>query len=478
MPSTNFGRSARVRETTKGVTPGNPAYQYMTGTAFGLVANDTFGRSEAINANRRITEHLRLGTAVSGSFATELSGGWTDWLLELALFDDFAGFPEAYNVTSDQNVTNIDSGTQTVTAAGAWVPGMIVEVSGTGVAGNNKQFKAQASSGSGTIIAPAATFTTTQAAPPAGCRALARGVEGAVGDLVTAAGSITSTSLNFTLFPIQPYSQVLIQGYDDATVDVLATVTTVAANTLGLTDLPANWTAGLGAGKTVKLYFAELATDEDAVLTESHKQWNTKSSPISYETFKGVAVNTLTLPFELNSIIKPTCGLVGFAGGVSESLESGATFADPRIGVTKRPIRTGSQILRLAESSAPSATQPCAQRLSLTLNNNLQPSGCLTSDSPLDWNEGDFEGAIDVDFKYTDKRYLEKYHAGTATSMLMAAMRGGWGYSFRAHNGVFTGARADVAGRNQEHLVRMKFEMDEDPTTGKTISFGRFRKYL
>ena len=157
--------------------------------------------------------------------------------------------------------------------------------------------------------------------------------------------------------------------------------------------------------------------------------------------------------------------------------ESGAAFADPRIGVTKRPMRTGSQIARLVEGVA-SASQPCAQRLNLSLSNNLQPSGCLTSDSPLDWNEGDFEGAIDVDFKYTDKRYLEKYHAGTATSFLIAALRGGWGYSFRAGRGVYTGAQANIQGRNQEHLVRLKFEMDEDPVTGKTISFGRLRKYL
>lgn len=101
-----------------------------------------------------------------------------------------------------------------------------------------------------------ATLTANKNAPAAGSRAVC--VEGATGDLVTAADGIVSTALNWTLFPIAVGVAVKIAGYDDANLDVVAFVTAVSANKLSLGGLSARWSAGVGAGKTVRVYIADL----------------------------------------------------------------------------------------------------------------------------------------------------------------------------------------------------------------------------
>lgn len=476
MPSTNFFRSARVKETSIGVTPASPLLQYDYLISDSLKATDPFGRSETITGDRGIVEHLRLGQLVGGSRSAELALGWTDWMIERAIFDEFSPMVEAYNATADSSITDINSGTQTMLAAGAWVPGMLIQTTGNTVAGNNKVFKAQPSSGSGTIIAPAATFTANETAPAAGSRALAVGVEGATGDLVTAADGIASTALNWTLFPIPVGVAVKIAGYDDANLDVVAYVTAVAATKLSLGGLPAGWSAGVGAGKTVRVYIGDFAENGSDVITDSVLNWNTKTSPVAYEKFVGVAVNTLQIPFALNQIVKPNAGLVGFSAGISEALPSGATLTDPIVGVTKQPIKTGANIGRLIEGGAQLGSPACTQSINFSIANNLTPAGCLTSDSPVDWNPGDFEAVIEGTWRYRDKALLEKFHLGTPSSHLIWAKRGTVGYVFHVVNGVYTDGAAPVQGRNQEHVVQMKFEAQKD-ANGKTMAVTRFRYF-
>lgn len=478
MPSTNFHRSARIREATRGVTPANPALAYQYVLQNTLKPTDPFGRSETISGSRAIEEHLRLGRACAGNIAVELALGWSDVLIENALFDDFAPLVEAYNATADSSITNIDSATQTMLAAGAWAPGMIVKTSGNAVAGNNKVFKAQAGTGAGTIVAPAATFTASEAAPIAGARALAVGVEGAAGDFVAAADGITSTAFDFTTAAIQPGVAVKIAGFDNAALDILAYVVGVSANKLTLGGLGAAWAGGVGAGagKTVKVYIGDYAENGDSVFTDSIFNWNSKTSPIAYEAFTGVAVNTLQIPLTLNQIIRPTAGLVGFQGAVSEALPAGATLADPIVGVSRQPIKTGDNIGRLIEGDATLGSPACCQQMTIGVNNNLTPANCLTSDAAVDWNEGDFEVTVDAQWRYRDKTLLEKFHIGQASSNLVWAKRGEIGYVFHVKNGVYTDVGAPVPGRNQEHVVATKLEAQKN-ANGKVFGATRFRYF-
>lgn len=477
MPSTNFARLRRVAEVTKGVTPATPVMQYASILGHGLKPTDPFGRSEQITGDRGIVEHQRLGVSAAGDIRSGLSGGWHDWMFELALNDRFAAGVEAFNVTADSTITQVTLSTQTILASGAWVPGMLVESSDFGVAGNNKQFRAQAGSGAGTLIAPAATLTADEAAPPARARVLYLGVEGVSGDLVTAADGITSTALDFTLFPIPVDAAVWISGYDDATVDTFATVSAVAAGKLTLKDLPASWTAGLGAGKTVRIRIGEPIEAGDETLTESVESFNSRTSPVAYERFTAVAANTLSLPLELNAVPIVTAQVLAFLSGVSETPLAAST-QDPFSGQTNRPMKTGNNLARLSLGTSALATAACAQQLTFDINNNLTPVGCLAHDAAVDYNPGDFEIVMPGQFRYADKSLLEKYHLGDSFSPFTVIFRAGWAYTIKVHNAILTDAGAPVPARNDEHINDVRFEASKHPVSGKIVTINRFRRFL
>lgn len=476
MPSTNFSRYARVAESTLGTTPASPAMQYAYLTAENMEATDAFARSEVITGDRGIIEHLRVGQQVAGSVTTELGLGWSDFFFELALFDRFAAGVEAFNVTADSNVTNVDSATQTILAAGAWLPGMVIDVSGLATAGNNKTFKAQAGTGAGSIIAPAGTFAATEAAPPARARVLYRGFEGAVGDLVTAADGITSTALDFTTMPIPADACIKIAGFDNAGVDVYAPVENVTANKITLRKLPPGWTAGLGAGKTVRIYVGEPIEPGADVIGETHEKWNTKSSPIAYEKFVGVAGNQLVIPLQQDSIVRPTLSQVAFYGGVSETA-AGASYGDPVSGVTKRPMKTGNNVGRLVEGSTDYAAARCMNTAQITISNNLTPKKCLAHDAPKGWNEGDFEVIVEGAFEFADKTILEKYYNQTESGFFTVIQRDGSAFAIEVLAGVYTRAGAPNGGRNQDLVVNGRLEGMKHSTKNKTLVISRFRKF-
>lgn len=478
MPSTNFALAARIRETSAGVTPASPVMEYIFATGLQLTPDDRFSQSQTITGKRGIAEYLRTGVSVSGNVPFELSGGWADWIIENALFDDFGALVEAYNLTADSAITNVALSSQTLLAAGAWVPGMLVETTGFAVAGNNKKFRAQAGSGAGTLIAPAGTFTADEAAPPIGARALAYGIEGAAGDLVTAADGITSTALDFTTFGILVGAQVIIQGTGAAAVDgALATISAVAANKLTLEDLPAGFTAGVGAGVSMQILVGEFATPGETLYTDTIKLWNTRTSPIAYQNFRGVATNGFSLNLTLNEIVTGSATLIGFAGSVTEAL-GGATFIQPRPGVTNQPMKTGAGpagVSRLLEGGVAVATQACCQSLSLTFANNLRPVGCLTEDAAVDFDLGDSTLQLEQTWRFRDKALLDKFHAGTATQHLFMVRRGRWGYAFKAPFGHYTAINAGAGGRNSEHTVNTTFQAEAHPVTGRVFTVSRFR---
>lgn len=478
MPSTNFSRYARVPEVTRGVTPATPAMQLAVMTGEGMKPTDAFARSEAITGDRAIAEHLRVGQSVAGSFATEMAGGWHDWLFELAMFDRFVGAVEAYNFSADQNVTDVAVGTQTLSAAGAWLAGMIVNVSGMGVAGNNVDFVAQAGSGAGTVIAPAATFAADEATPPIGARALFRGFQAAVGDLVIAADGITSTLLDFTTMPIPADACIKIEGFGVAAVDIYAPVVSVTQNKITLRKLPAAWAAsvGIGAGLTGRILVGEPVEPGADVLTETHEKSNSKTSPVAYEKFVGVACNSLVIPLQQDAIVRPNASLVGFSGGVSETAV-GASYSTPSAGETKRPMKTGSNVGRLVEGSTDDAVASCVTSAQITINNNLTPAKCIAHDAPVDWNEGDFEFIVEGDFRFANKTIMEKYYAGTESGFFIVIQRGGWAYAIELHSAVYTDMGGLNSARNAELTLKGRLEGFKSATTGKVATISRFRKF-
>lgn len=476
MPSTNFTKLARVRESTIGVTPGSPLMEYCFITGESFKAANTFERSETITGLRAVKEHLEVGKAVQGGGNFEWGLKYHDWALELALFDSFAAMEEAYNVTADSNITQVTSATETLLAAGDWVEGMMIQTTGLEVSTNNKTFRAQSGSGSGTVVGPSSTFTDDDAAPAAGARVHCIGIAGASDDLSAVADGIaTAGDIDFTDFPITAGVGVKIKGFGNTNLDIFAVIDEVTAGKLKLRNLPAGWTTDDGSGKDIELYIGDYAGTGDTVLTDTLEKTNTKMSPQVYEAMRGMAAQTLNFELGLNTRIRGNLSMIGFYTDAPSTTALGASYANPpELGSI---MKTGSNIARLCEGGLAIAGASACQRMSWTLNNNLTPVGDLTQDHAIDYNEGDAECVIEADYRFANKTLYEKFHLNTVTSQFFTVYRGNCAYMVELAEGVYTDGGILSEARNGEVLARMRMEGQDSAGTGKLVSITRFRNW-
>lgn len=485
MASTNFMRFARVIEPSPGFTgwlAGEPhmTFAYMTGET--LEAANPHLRSQTITGRRPVREHLKVGDAVQGGVNFELAFGQTDFAFEMALFERFTPIAAAVNITADQVVTDVNAGTQTLTAEGDWLPGMLIKTTGL-AAGNNKVFRAGAGTTTDTIVAPPGTFAVSETAPAAGASAVCVGIEGAAGELGVAADGIVSNGLDFTAYGIRPNTAIKISGTGDAALDQFCSVADatrpVTAGKLPLTDLPAGWAASDGYYDALRIWIGDIAEDQDRVLTETFEKTNERTDPRVYERFVGLAANSLSLNFALNAVVTGSIASLGFYGGVHDAA-LGATYADPAEGLGLMMkgggfgLKTG--IARLTEGGAATSCADAAQSLNLTYANNLTPVGDLTKDAACDYNEGDAEFTVEGVYRFRDKRILDKFYAGTPSSNFIVVAREPHGYAIRLHRGIYTQASATAPARNQEMTVGARLEGFADRDQ-KLITITRFRHW-
>jgi tail tube protein len=483
MPSTNFERVARQRETLIGVFPTPAAYENCFITGHSLKPDDTFVRSETITTSRAIKEHLAVGTAVSGNGDFEFAFGYPDWFIELANNDAFAALEEAYNATADSNITDINATTQTLLAAGNWAGGMLVETSGLTASGNNVRFRAEATSGAGSLVAPAGTFASDDAAPQAGARVLCIGVEGAAGDISVTATGLASAANIFANVPLLPGMGIKIGGTDaltqfDAGADnAFVPIKSVPAGggSLELDELPVGWTVEGGGTKTIQIFIGDDSRTGSTVLTDTLQAYNSKTSPLFGQSFRGCASQSLNLTLALNSVVKGQGSIIGFAGSLLTALLD-PNPVDPIIG-TGNIMKVGSNIARLTEGGAALAAAIKCQEMRWSLANNLTPVGDLESDSAIDWNLGDAEIIIEGTYRAGDKSIIEKFYNRTDSKQFFVIYRGDHAYMVRILSGTYTAMDAPVQGRNGEWTTQMRLEAKEDPITKLLFVVTRFRKW-
>lgn len=476
MPSTNFTKIARKRESSIGVAP-TGAYEYAYVTGESLKPANSFERSETITGVRRIKEHLLVGKAATGGVNFQWAYGYSDPWIELALNDAFVAMEEAYNATADSNITQITAATETMLAAGDWVEGMLISTTGLPTAdNNNKRFRAQSGSGAGTIVGPSGTFETDDAAPQAGARALCVGIKGATGDLsATATGIQTAGDIDFTNFPISAGVGVKIKGFGTAACNVFATIESFDATDLTLGNLPADWTTDAGSGVEIELFIGDFAEDSDTALTDTIEKTNTKTSAQAYESYVGIASQTFNFELALNSTIRASNSLIGFYANDPATVALGSSYTDPIIG-TGNLMKTGPNIARLTEGGAAISAGNECQRLGFTLNNNYTPVGDITKDWAIDYNEGDFECIIDADYRFKSKALYEKFHLGTLTSQFFVVYRGNQAYMIEVREGLYTDGGILSEARNGELVARMRMEASQSGT-GSVVRATRFREW-
>ena len=483
MPSTNFHNLARVRESAIGVTPGSPRMENCFITSDSLKIARQFVKPQTITGDRMNKEQIPVGLAVEGGGAFEHAFGYHDWFIELINFDSYSALEEAYNLTADSSITDIDHTTQTISAAGDWVEGMLIEVIDPNVAANNVRFRAQAGTGAGTIVAPAATFAASTAAPGAGVRIYCYGIEFEAGDISATASGLASASNAFADYPLLPGMGCKIGGatsgvqFGTAALNDFVAIESIAedGSAIALTELPTGWTTDSGATKTIQIFFGDDSRTGEDILSDTLQSRNKKSSPVFGQSFLGVCGQTLQLNFPLQGIVTGQGTIIGVSGALLTTLLD-ATPEDPLIGAGA-VMKTGSNIARLTEGGAAIAAAIACQELVFNIANNITPVGSLESESAIDMNAGDADFYTQGQYRSGSKAILEKFLNDTPSKKMIVIRRGQYAYQYRMPYGVYTDVEAPVQGRNGEWVTSARLDAAKDPATGLQLVCTRYRRW-
>ena len=478
MTSANLLQVARARETTLGVAAPSPySKAFLTAESFDV--DRAYERSETITGDRFVAEYIPVGVSVAADAPFEIAMGYADPWFELMLMSQFAATVEAFNVTADQNITNVVASTDAYTAAGAWAQGMLIRASGFTNAANNLRFRAQAGSGAGTCVSP--DGRVDEAAPPAGARLKMVGFEGAAGDLTLTSAGIASTSLDFTTLGLQPGMQIWFPTEADGAAAVNcaqiagvdgqpATIQSIAANLLTLTDKPAAWATAALSGKQLRVFTPDILTPGTSIISDTFQKRFTGQSGGSYYKYVGVAANTWQMNLEPKKVATAQASLLGFTGGIA----SPALDANPLTPIVGKVMNTSTGIARIAEAGSDIAAGAGFASLNIQMTNNLKPIEEIGSEAAVDYDLGDFEVTISSRNRFKTAALYHKFLNGVQGALMVPFKRGAQGFTMRFHELTYTAGKVPTPGRNQQVYAQMEARAVISPTYAKPVVVCRF----
>ena len=131
-----------------------------------------------------------------------------------------------------------------------------------------------------------------------------------------------------------------------------------------------------------------------------------------YKRAAGVAVNTMSLAVQANSIVTGSVGMIGFGTPtVAQAIITGATYTD----VNDNPILSAST--NFASFAVTGLTSPKVQSLNLSINNNLREQPVAGSIDGVGIGSGQFDVTGDMTLYFENSDALDIFLADTATDL-------------------------------------------------------------
>jgi hypothetical protein len=294
---TNRSRLAIVKELVKGTTPATPAYKVLRQTANTLEAANSFIESEEITDDRKLADDLMVGRDVGGAISVEWAFDSHDDLIE-------GGMMSTWVKSAERNGTEITAASATaatsytVTNGQTFAQYMLVRATGFAQAANNRTFVAATGSNATNIAAAAGGAAET---PGTTARVKCIGLEGPTADIQAAAGGLTSTLVDFTVFNLSGGQWVYVGGLLAANQFAgfspgyarISMATAITATGLPFDVLPAGWAVDAGAGKNIRVYFTDFIVD--GVTENSYSIERNRGDIATFEVFKGALIDTFSL---------------------------------------------------------------------------------------------------------------------------------------------------------------------------------------
>lgn len=485
LATTNRVGLAKVRETTFGITPTNPTFKAIRQTSSGLNAAPKTVASEEIRSDRQVTDLILVGQEAGGDVGGELAFSVADDDFEEALQGTWSNLPHIEVATSDTEISDVSATTLTVASGGAsFKTGHITLTEDFGTSANNKLARVSSSSAT-TIVYPSSTFTAESNPIPVGASVRVVGFEGASGDLaaVTAGGNgLTSSALNFTTLGLAVGMWLKIGGGSvsgtffsgTAANNNYVRISAIAANKITFDRVPSGWTADAGTSKTIRVFMPDVLVNGSTKRSNTIERTYNDHSPVTYEYFTGMTLNTLNIELPQNAIAKYTKSYTGKAGSVTTTRASGASDeAAPTYDV----FNTSTDVGRIGVDGSVVTGPNFVMSATININNNLRRQEAVGSVGAIGIGNGEFTVTGSLNTYFGDSTVYDQVLANTATS-----------YDTRLENSTgnrealvvdlprikFSSGAPSVQGKNNDVMIDCNFQAIRDATLGYTMALNRF----
>jgi hypothetical protein len=486
LQSTNRVSLAKIRESTFGVTPTNPAFKKIRETSSGLNANPKTVITNEIRADRQVTDLVLTDMDAGGNIGGELAFGVADDDLEEALQGTWSNNPNIIVASAGVEISALSTTTATVASGGAaFVAGMLTLLSGFPTASNNK-LAAVSSSTSTTVVYPAATFTAEASTIPVGATIRTVGFQGASGDIaaVTSGGNgLSSTVLDFTTLGLAPGKWVKVGDGDNAGCSFATSadndfcrISAISSHKITFDIVPANWVADTGTGKTIHVFMGDFLSNGSTKRSNTIERQYLDHSPVTYEYFRGQTVNTLAVDGKPGAIATYTRDYIGKDAYLPSPMVrvTGATdVAAPTYGV----LNTSSNVGRIGFNGSPVTGPNFILGASFNINNNLRAQKAVGFIGAVGTGNGEFTVTGKLQTYFGDPTVYKQVINNTLVSFDMRVGRLDGNresllFDFPSIK-LSSGAPA-VSGKNQDVTIDASFTAIMNATLGYTVSVSRY----
>lgn len=189
--------------------------------------------------------------------------------------------------------------------------------------------------------------------------------------------------------------------------------------------------------------------------------------PSEFAAYTGMAVNTMNLNVEVESIITGSFGFIGIKEiSNSATVATGTTAAG-----TNEVMNAIDDVTAFLEGGvAFDITQ-----FSFALNNNVRQRPQVATLGPIGLGCGKLEITGTMRAYFETKAIMDKYLNFTESSITLKvrdAATKGYDFEFPALN--FTAGQRVAGGQNQDIIADMSWTAKRDPASGKTVKITRF----
>ena len=489
-------RISCVRETALGVLPGSMRMRTGRITREALSYAPVFATPNEIRADRMNADPTKINERNEGPIDFE----WTyptdntflSEVIRSVMFNGWTNTPQHDNDgTADSVITGTTAATGTFTvvdqsgsggfAGSAYKVGHLLRTTGFQDAGNNGLFRCTGST-STTALVGSGQGVVDQAAPAAAARLKVVGFQGASADITATASGLASTALDFTTLGLSVGQWLKIGGtgaaFSFASVaanNAWVRVASIAANALGLDNLPTGWGVDAGTAKTIRVFFGDtLRNGVNAGRTSLAIERSFLAQATPTHIFQqGMVANTLSLTFAHEQMITGSVGFMGVSG--AQGTVANGTSYDAA--TTSQVMTANASVGRIAEAGVVVGTPNWIRSATINMTNNLRMIGGVGKVGAFEIGLGEIGITGRVESYFGSNAFLAKLLAGTVTNLNFRAAINGQATVLGLPRVTFTGGSPNAGGKNQDVILPLDFTTSYDAVTGAEIIVDRLEYF-